>query len=118
MDSREADAVRLLVHALMGAGRFAEAEKLLAGLLAAGPDDAFAKRNLVQARLRLGRYAEAEPLARELVAEAETGAGNADARAAARFFLAHALWGCDRADESRREVERYAEEINAKRGTL
>ena len=103
MDDRTFDATRLLVHALMGAGKFVAAKDLLRGMLAAAPDDAGVRRGLVRAHLGLGEYAAAEPPARTL-AERETG----DDRLPALFFHAHALWGCGRTEECRAVVERYA----------
>lgn len=101
--TRQVEALRLLVHALAGAGRFAAARDLLLGLLAERPDDSFARRNLVHAHLGLGEYTAAEPLAREL-----TGSETGPARAAAFFYHAHALWGLGRLEECRAAVERYA----------
>ncbi|MCL2000313.1 MAG: tetratricopeptide repeat protein [Planctomycetes bacterium] len=103
VDSRAFDATRLLVHALLGSGKFAMARDILRGMLETAPDDAGTRRNLVRAHLGLGEYAEAEPAARVL-AEQEAG----DDRLPALFFHAHALWGCGRTVESRAVVDRYA----------
>jgi len=103
MDGRAFDATRLLVHVLMGAGKFAAARDLLRGMLAAAPDDAGVRRNLVRAHLGLGEYVEAEPVARMLAGQ-EAG----DDRLPALFFHAHALWGSGRTEECRAVIERYA----------
>ncbi len=94
----------LLARALLDSGRNAEARTMLSGLVAAGEDNALVRRNLAVALLRQGEYAEAEPLASGLVKEAR-GAELAPAL----FFLAHALWGCGRVEESRQIVARYRE---------
>lgn len=106
MDSRQAESLHLLAQALMGGGRFANAETILLGLIEVMPDDRFARRNLVECRLRQGKYAEAEPMAAELAAS-ETGADLIPAL----FFHAHALWGSGRTEESEKVVQRYAQEL-------
>ena len=103
MDERESESVLLLARSLLGVGKPAEAAELLQGLAAARPDDAGIRRLLALALLELGKYVEAEPVARALAATA-TGKDVPPAI----FFYAHALWGCGKLDECRRQVDRYA----------
>lgn len=111
MTERSREAVLLLAHVLLDTGKYSAAAKILAGLLSLNASDMEAARGMLHALLHLGRYEEAERLSADLVRR-ETGRG----RAAVRFCRAHALWGCGRLEECRREVDRYAAIVAEERG--
>lgn len=110
MTERSREALLLLAHVLLDTGKYAAAATILEGILALDSTDMEASRGLLHALLHLGRFEEAERLSAELTPR-ETGRG----RAPARFCRAHALWGCGRLEECRREVDKYAALVSEER---